>query len=154
QGRMRPAALDDLLVGHNGPTIARAQAGNVNTGAVDPLAEICARAREADSWVHADGAFGLWAAASPALRPLLAGVELAGSGATAPPKWVTVRYDRGLWSCAPPDPHGAAMGMGASSLPAGLDGERDAMDCTPDLSRRARGFPIYAAIRALGCAGI
>lgn len=154
QGRMRPAALRDMLAGHDGPTIVCAQAGNVNTGAADPLAEICSLAREADAWVHVDGAFGLWAAASPALRPLLAGVELADSWATDPHKWLNVPYDSGLVFCAHPAAHRAAMGIRASYLPAGLDGERDAMDYNPELSRRARGFPIYAAIRALGRGGI
>jgi glutamate/tyrosine decarboxylase-like PLP-dependent enzyme len=104
--------------------------------------------------VHVDGAFGLWAAASPRLRPLVAGVERADSWATDAHKWLNVPYDSGLVLCAHPEAHRAAMGVRASYLIHGTGGERDALDYNPEFSRRARGFPVYAAIRALGRAGI
>lgn len=154
QGRMRPEALRDRLGEASGPTIVCAQAGNINTGAVDPLADICQLAHQAGAWVHVDGAFGLWAAASPTLRPLLAGVECADSWATDAHKWLNVPYDCGLVFCAHPDAHRAAMGIRASYLPHAAGGARDAMDVNPELSRRARGIPVYAAIRALGRTGI
>jgi glutamate/tyrosine decarboxylase-like PLP-dependent enzyme len=154
QGRMRPEALRDLLRRESGPAIVCAQAGNVNSGAIDPIGEICEMAREAGAWVHVDGAFGLWAAASPRLRPLVAGAELADSWATDAHKWLNVPYDSGLVFCAHPEAHRAAMGVRAGYLIHGTDGERDALDYNPEFSRRARGFPVYAAIRALGRAGI
>jgi glutamate/tyrosine decarboxylase-like PLP-dependent enzyme len=154
QGRMRPDALRRALAGRGGPAIVCAQAGNVNTGAVDPLGEICEVAHEAGAWVHVDGAFGLWAAASPRLRGLLAGVELADSWATDAHKWLNVPFDSGLVFCAHPPAHRAAMGVRASYLIHGAEGERDALDYNPEFSRRARGFPVYAAIRTLGRAGI
>jgi glutamate/tyrosine decarboxylase-like PLP-dependent enzyme len=137
-----------------GPVIVCAQVGNVNTGAVDPCGEICDAAQEAGAWVHVDGAFGLWAAASPRLRPLVAGVERADSWATDAHKWLNVPYDSGLAISAHPDAHRAAMGMRASYLIHGEDDERDAMDHNPESSRRARGFPVYAAIRGLGRSGV
>ena len=104
--------------------------------------------------MHVDGAFGLWAAASPRLRPLVAGVKLADSWATDAHKWLNVPYDSGLVFCANPAAHRAAMGARASYLIHGADGERDALDYSPEYSRRARGFAVYAAIRALGRAGV
>jgi glutamate/tyrosine decarboxylase-like PLP-dependent enzyme len=154
QGRMRPAALREGLRARSGPAIVCAQLGNVNTGAVDPVGEICQVAHEAGAWAHVDGAFGLWAAASPRLRPLVAGVELADSWATDAHKWLNVPYDSGLVFCAHPDAHRAAMSVRASYLIHGADGERDALDYNPEFSRRARGFPVYAAVRALGRRGI
>ncbi|HZD39024.1 MAG TPA: aminotransferase class V-fold PLP-dependent enzyme, partial [Actinomycetes bacterium] len=154
QGRMRPAALRERMREASGPAIVCAQAGNVNTGAVDPVGELCEIAHRHGAWVHVDGAFGLWAAASPRLRPLVAGVELADSWATDAHKWLNVPYDSGLVLCAIPEAHRAAMGVRASYLIHGAEGERDALDYNPEFSRRARGFPVYAAIRALGRAGI
>jgi len=154
QGRMRPAALRASLRVGSGPAIVCAQLGNVNTGAVDPVGEICQVAHEAGAWAHVDGAFGLWAAASPRLRPLVAGVELADSWATDAHKWLNVPYDSGLVFCAHPDAHRAAMSVRASYLIHGANGERDALDYNPEFSRRARGFPVYAAVRALGRRGI
>jgi glutamate/tyrosine decarboxylase-like PLP-dependent enzyme len=154
QGRMRLAALREGLRVGSGPAIVCAQLGNVNTGAVDPVGEICQVAHEAGAWVHVDGAFGLWAAASPRLRPLVVGVELADSWATDAHKWLNVPYDSGLVFCAHPDAHRAAMSVRASYLIHGADGERDALDYNPEFSRRARGFPVYAAVRALGRRGI
>jgi glutamate/tyrosine decarboxylase-like PLP-dependent enzyme len=158
QGRMRPDRLRAALGAHDGPAIVCAQAGNVNTGAFDPLGEVCEAAHEAGAWVHVDGAFGLWASASPALRHLAAGVELADSWATDGHKWLNVPYDSGLVFTAHPEAHRAAMSAAASYLvPAGAgagpERERDNADWTPELSRRARGFTVYAALKSLGRSG-
>ena len=154
EGRMRPAALVAALEYPSGPVIVCAQVGNVNSGAIDPVEEICQIAHRHDAWVHVDGAFGLWAAASPKLRPLVAGVELADSWATDAHKWLNVPYDSGLVFCAHPEAHRAAMGVRASYLMHADGGERDAVDYTPEHSRRARGFAVYAALRALGRSGV
>ena len=156
QGRMRADALagafDEAL--DDRPAIVCAQVGNVNTGAVDPVGQISDIAHRHGAWVHVDGAFGLWAAASPRLRPLLAGVERADSWATDAHKWLNVPYDCGLVFCAHPQAHRAAMGARAGYLVHGSAGERDALDYNPELSRRARGFAVYAALRALGRSGV
>jgi glutamate/tyrosine decarboxylase-like PLP-dependent enzyme len=131
-----------------------AQVGNVNSGAVDPVGEICEVAHQHGAWVHVDGAFGMWAAASPRLRPLVNGVELADSWATDAHKWLNVPYDSGLVFCAHPEAHRAAMGIRAGYLIHGTGEERDALDYNPEFSRRARGFAVYAAIRALGSQGV
>jgi glutamate/tyrosine decarboxylase-like PLP-dependent enzyme len=154
QGRLRadelPAALDDRV-----PTIVCAQVGNVNTGAIDDVPAILAAARATGAWVHVDGAFGMWAAASPTLRALVDGVDGADSWATDCHKWLNVPYDSGLAVVAHPGAHRAAMGAQASYLVQSQPGgERDQMDWTPEFSRRARGFAVYAAIRSLGRAGI
>ncbi len=157
QGRMRPAALRDALASGSGPTIVCVQAGNVDTGAIDPVADIVPPAREHGAWVHVDGAFGLWAAASERMRPLLAGVEQADSWATDGHKWLNVPYDSGYAFCAHPAAHRAAMQVRAGYLMQS-DGDpnapRDPMDWNPEFSRRARGFPTYAAIRAFGRTGV
>jgi glutamate/tyrosine decarboxylase-like PLP-dependent enzyme len=153
--RMRPDALRAALGSGYAPTIVVAQAGEVNTGAFDPLGEIADACEEAGAWLHVDGAFGLWAAASPRLRHLVAGSERADSWATDAHKWLNVPYDSGIAFCAHPEAHRAAMSVQASYLVhADEGGPRDQMDWTPEFSRRARGFPIYAAIRSLGRAGI
>ena len=154
QGRMRPDALARALDEAAGPAIVCAQAGNVNTGAVDPVGEICDVAHEHGAWVHVDGAFGLWAAASPRLRPLVDGVGRADSWATDAHKWLNVPYDCGLVFCAHPAAHAAAMGARAGYLVHGASGERDALEWNPEHSRRARGFAVYAALRALGRSGV
>ena len=154
QGRMQVAALRRALEQGEGPAIVCAQVGNVNTGAVDPVGEICELAHGHGAWVHVDGAFGMWAAASPRLRHLVAGVERADSWATDAHKWLNVPYDSGLVFCAHPEAHRAAMGVRASYLMHSAGGERDALDYNPEHSRRARGFAVYAAIRALGRSGI
>jgi glutamate/tyrosine decarboxylase-like PLP-dependent enzyme len=154
QGRMRPAALAAALGQGSGPAIVCAQVGGVNSGAVDPVGELCEVANGHGAWVHVDGAFGLWAAASPRRRPLLARVELADSWATDAHKWLNVPYDSGLVFCAHPEAHRAAMGMRAGYLVHGTGGERDALDYSPEHSRRARGFAVYAAIRSLGRQGV
>jgi glutamate/tyrosine decarboxylase-like PLP-dependent enzyme len=154
QGRMRADALEEVLAGSTGPTVVCAQAGNVNTGAVDPLRAICDAAHEAGAWVHVDGAFGMWAAASPTLRHLVEGMERADSWATDAHKWLNVPYDSGLVFCAHPAGHRAAMGTHASYLVHSEGRERDQMDWNPDFSRRARGFAVYAALRSLGRSGV
>ncbi len=155
QGRMRADALRDALADGGPPTIVCAQAGNVNTGSFDPLEEIAAVASDAGAWLHIDGAFGLWAAASPRFRHLVAGVEGADSWATDGHKWLNVPYDSGLVFCAHPDSHRTAMAVHASYLEhADPAAGRDQMDWNPEFSRRARGFPVYAALRSLGRQGI
>jgi glutamate/tyrosine decarboxylase-like PLP-dependent enzyme len=151
QGRMN---VDELHLG-DGPTIVCGQAGEVNTGAFDDLDAVADAAAETGAWFHVDGAFGLWAATTPRLRPLLRGSERADSWATDGHKWLNVPYDSGLAFCAHPDAHRAAIGVTASYLIHADDRrERDAMDWTPEFSRRARGFAVYAAIRELGRGGI
>lgn len=155
QGRMRADALADVLAGGHGPAIVCAQAGNVNTGAIDPLAEIADAVSGTGAWLHVDGAFGAWAAASPRLRGLVTGIERADSWATDGHKWLNVPYDSGIVFCAHPQAHRAAMAVHASYLiQSDEDGPRDEVDWTPEFSRRARGFPIYAALRSLGRSGV
>ncbi len=136
-----------------GPTIVCAQVGEVNTGAMDEVAGICEVAHARGAWVHVDGAFGLWAAAAPGRRHLVAGVEAADSWATDCHKWLNVPYDCGFAACAHPVSHHAAMGTRAAYLVHDTSA-RDAMDWTPEFSRRARGWSVYAAIRSLGRAGV
>jgi glutamate/tyrosine decarboxylase-like PLP-dependent enzyme len=154
QGRIDVAALGRALDGVGGPTIVSAQAGEVNTGAFDAIADIAGLTRGAGAWLHVDGAFGLWATASPALRNLTAGVELADSWAADAHKWLNVPYDCGLAFVAHPEAHRAAMRLTAEYLVADQAVARDQMDWTPEFSRRARGFAVYAALRSLGRAGI
>jgi glutamate/tyrosine decarboxylase-like PLP-dependent enzyme len=154
RGRMRAEALERELDACEGPTIVCAQAGHVATGAFDPFTDIVAAAHARGAWVHVDGAFGLWAAASPALRGLAAGAELADSWATDGHKWLNVPYDCGIVICAHPEPHRAAMGQFASYFARGADDERNGMDWVPEASRRARAVPVYAALRALGRHGV
>jgi glutamate/tyrosine decarboxylase-like PLP-dependent enzyme len=155
QGRMRADALSAAVGTSPGPSIVCAQVGDVNTGAIDDVPAIVEAAHEAGAWVHVDGAFGLWAAASPELRGLVAGVERADSWATDAHKWLNVPYDSGLAFVAHPDAHRAALRVTASYLiQADAGGPRDQVDWTPEFSRRARGFAVYAAIRSLGRVGI
>jgi glutamate/tyrosine decarboxylase-like PLP-dependent enzyme len=154
QGRMKPGALDAVLTAGDGPAIVCAQAGNVNTGAFDPLEDIAAVARRHGAWLHVDGAFGLWAAVSTALRRHTRGVELADSWATDAHKWLNVPYDSGVVFVAHPAAHRAAMSLAAAYLVRSADEPREPMDWTPESSRRARGFAVYAAIRSLGRHGI
>lgn len=149
QGRMRPEALPQIA----GPTILCLQAGNVNTGAFDPFEPLIDRARESNAWVHVDGAFGLWAKASPALRALTRGLERADSWATDAHKWLNVPYDSGMAFCRDPHALSAAMAVTAEYLPtASL--HRNPSDFTPELSRRARGVEVWAVMRSLGRIGI
>jgi len=149
QGRMR---VEELRV-DGGPAIVCAQIGEVNTGACDDVNAIVDAARAAGAWVHVDGAFGLWAAAAPSRRHLVAGCERADSWATDAHKWLNVPYDSGVAFCAHPEAHRAAMGVHAEYL-VHDESNRDPMDFNPEFSRRARAFPVYAAIRQLGRSGI
>jgi len=127
----------------------------VNSGCFDPLDEIADALDGSGAWLHVDGAFGLWASTAPRFRHLTAGVERADSWATDGHKLLNVPYDSGIAFCAHPGSHRAAMSVSASYLEqTDPDAARDQLDWTPEFSRRARGFPIYAAIRALGREGI
>jgi glutamate/tyrosine decarboxylase-like PLP-dependent enzyme len=153
-GQLTPDTLRDALDREpERPTIVVLQAGDVNCGAFDPFPELIALAREADAWVHIDGAMGLWCNAVPELRHLLAGAELADSWATDGHKWLNVPYDCGYAFVAHPEDHRAAMEHRASYL-VHADDVRDQLDWTPDHSRRARGFATWAALRELGRSGL
>jgi glutamate/tyrosine decarboxylase-like PLP-dependent enzyme len=156
EGRMVSEALAQALAETSGPTIVCAQLGEVNTGAMDPLAEIADLCDERGAWLHVDGAFGLWAAASPDTRGLIAGFERADSWTTDAHKWLNVPYDSGLIFCAHPDVHRRAMTVQAAYLEQTEDVRpvRDGFDWAPEFSRRARAFPIYAALRSLGRSGV
>ena len=144
---MRPDALREVLAGIDGPIIVSAQAGNVNTGAFDPLAEIVEAVREQpNAWLHVDGAFGLWAAAVPALRDRVAGLEGADSWTTDAHKWLNVPYDSGIVICRDAAAHHASMTLGAAYYVETEGGERDHYNWVPESSRRARGFAVYAAL--------
>jgi glutamate/tyrosine decarboxylase-like PLP-dependent enzyme len=148
QGRMRADAVPHL----DDRTILCLQAGNVNTGSFDPAAAICPAAKEAGAWVHVDGAFGLWAAASPEYRRLTKGFELADSWATDAHKWPNIGYDCGIALVRNPEQLRAAMSMNAAYL---VQGEhREPSYYNPELSRRARGVELWAGLRSLGRSGI
>jgi glutamate/tyrosine decarboxylase-like PLP-dependent enzyme len=148
QGRMRPDQLPPL----DAATLLCIQAGNVNTGAFDPADILCERAHEAGAWVHVDGAFGLWLAADPERVQLLAGVANADSWATDAHKWLNVPYDSGLVICRNPQHLRAAMSTSASYL---IESEqRDALQYSPEMSRRARAVEVWAALRSLGRFGL
>ena len=155
QGRIVPEALRSALEQTDGPTIICVQAGEVNTGAFDALDEAADAAAQHGAWLHVDAAFGIWAAAEPSLRHLLTGVERADSWAADAHKWLNVPYDSGLAFCRHPDAHRKAMGAQAAYLiQAEEHGPRDQLDWNPEFSRRARGFPVYAALRSLGRSGV
>jgi glutamate/tyrosine decarboxylase-like PLP-dependent enzyme len=154
QGRMRPDRLRRLLENVSGPTIICAQAGNVNTGAFDPIREIAEAAREHGAWLHVDGAFGLWARTTPKLAPLADGVELADSWATDAHKWLNVPYDCGVAIVKHADDQRKAMTSTAAYLVQTSGVERDAVDWVPEFSRRGRGVTVYAALRHLGREGV
>ena len=154
QGRMRPDALKRAIADVRGPLIVCAQAGNVNTGAVDPLREIAAIAHERDAWLHVDGAFGLWGRASRDRRALLDGADLADSWATDAHKWLNVPYDNGIVIVRDSAAHRASMTVSAAYLEQTAGTERDQVDWVPEFSRRARGFTVYAALRHLGRRGV
>jgi len=154
EGRMATEQLGAALDGST-PTIVCAQAGEVNTGAFDDLEAIVELAARAGAWVHVDGAFGLWAAASPALAHLVAGYERADSWATDGHKWLNVPFDCGIALCAHRDDHEAAMEYAAPYLAVSESHvARDPMGYSPEFSRRARAVPVWAAIRELGREGI
>jgi glutamate/tyrosine decarboxylase-like PLP-dependent enzyme len=154
QGRMQLDSLRDALAGTDAAAIVCAQVGEVNTGASDPVSAIAKISHAAEAWLHIDGAFGLWAATSPKLRHLVDGLADADSWATDAHKWLNVPYDCGLAFVAHPEAHRAAMAMTADYLVANPNAERDQMDWTPEFSRRARGVPVYAALRSLGRSGV
>src|SRR5947207_8747470 len=148
QGRMRA----DMFPNLSGPTIVCLQAGNVNSGAFDSAPEIIHKAKAANAWVHVDGAFGLWAAAAPSKAHLLAGYAGADSWATDAHKYLNTPYDSGLAFVRYPDVLQAAMAVSASYLPS--SSTRDPANFTPEMSRRARGIEVWAALRTLGRSGL
>jgi glutamate/tyrosine decarboxylase-like PLP-dependent enzyme len=155
QGRMRADALREILDRLDGPIIVNAQAGNVNTGAFDPLPEIAAAVRgKPNAWLHVDGAFGLWAAVVPELRSQIAGLAEADSWTTDAHKWLNVPYDSGIVIVRDAAAHHASMTLGAAYYVETAGGERDNYNWVPESSRRARGFPVYAALKSLGRSGL
>jgi glutamate/tyrosine decarboxylase-like PLP-dependent enzyme len=153
QGRMVAPELARMLLESTGPCIVCAQAGNVNTGAFDPIEEIARLCRARGAWLHVDGAFGLWARTSPSLGRLAAGLEGADSIATDGHKWLNVPYDCGIVFCAHPEAHRAAMSMAAAYIVSDTQ-ERDPHEFVPEESRRARAVPVYAVLRSLGRDGL
>ncbi|MEO3428993.1 pyridoxal-dependent decarboxylase [Pelagibius sp. CAU 1746] len=148
QGRLRADRLPRI----DGPAIVCIQAGNVNSGAFDPAEEVVAWARQRETWVHVDGAFGLWALASDELAPLARGFSGADSWATDAHKWLNVPYDSGIALVRDPEALARAMSISGSYLLASE--HRDAMNVTPDSSRRARALEVWAALKALGRSGL
>jgi glutamate/tyrosine decarboxylase-like PLP-dependent enzyme len=148
QGRMRA----DMFPNLSGPTIVCLQAGNVNTGAFDPAPQIIPKAKAANAWVHVDGAFGLWAAAAPSKAHLMAGYADADSWATDAHKYLNTPYDSGLAFVRYPDVLQAAMAVSAAYLPS--SSTRDPANFTPEMSRRARGIEVWAALHTLGRSGL
>ncbi|WP_084965121.1 pyridoxal phosphate-dependent decarboxylase family protein [Thermoactinospora rubra] len=142
-----------LQAGSPGPTIVCLQSGNVNTGACDRLREACELVHRHGGWAHVDGAFGLWAAASPETRHLVDGLETADSWACDGHKWLNLPYDSGFAFCARPGAHAAAMSYAAEYL-VGSGGTPAGADLTPESSRRARGFAVWAGLRELGRDGV
>jgi len=156
QGRMSASELARRLASGEGPAIVVAQVGEVNTGAIDAIPAITRLAREHGAWCHVDGAFGLWAAASPTLRVLVDGVAEADSWATDAHKWLNVPYDCGVGIVRDRTAHAAAMNSfaGAEYIPQPQHDERYQAEWVPEFSRRARGFAVYAALRELGRRGL
>ena len=154
-GRMIAASFVAALKASPGPTIAIAQAGQINSGAFDPFEDLVTAARRhGDAWIHVDGAFGLWARASADHAHLTDGIDGADSWATDGHKWLQAPYDSGYAIVRDRDAHRGAMAMTASYLPASADDERNPTDLVPELSRRARGFATWVMIRHLGRQGI
>ena len=154
QGRLLPAALDAALAAGTGPALVCLQAGNLHSGAFDPFAEAIAVARKHGAWVHIDGAFGLWAAAAPKLQHLTRGYEEADSWGTDAHKTLNVPYDCGIAIVRDPSALRAAMGLHASYLVHDAEGPGDPFEKVPELSRRARGVPVWAALKSLGREGV
>jgi glutamate/tyrosine decarboxylase-like PLP-dependent enzyme len=153
-GRVQPEGLkEELDRDPHSPSIVILQAGDINTGACDRFDLLVPIAKRHGAWVHVDGAFGLWAAASPMYRHLVSGVEDADSWATDGHKWLNVPFDCGYVFVAHPEAHRAAMSHRASYI-SPSENARDQIDWNPEWSRRARGFPTYAALRELGRDGI
>jgi glutamate/tyrosine decarboxylase-like PLP-dependent enzyme len=153
QGRMRLDALADELAIGTGPTIVCLQAGNLHSGSFDPIGEAIAAAHDHGAWVHVDGAFGLWAAASQQLRHLLDGCDRADSWATDAHKTLNVPYDCGVVAVKHPQALRDVLGMRTSYLVRDV-GPGDPLEKAPELSRRARGVPVWAALRSLGRSGV
>jgi glutamate/tyrosine decarboxylase-like PLP-dependent enzyme len=153
QGRIRLDSLAAALEAGTGPAIVCLQAGNLHSGAFDPLGAATALAHQHGAWVHVDGAFGLWAGASPSLQHLVAGYETADSWGTDAHKTLNVPYDCGISIVAHPPALRSAMGMRASYL-IHDEGPGDPLEKVPELSRRARGVPVWAALRSLGRSGV
>jgi glutamate/tyrosine decarboxylase-like PLP-dependent enzyme len=154
QGRMRPDELQAALARFSTPVLVCAQAGNVNTGAFDPLPEIVPLVRRHQGWLHVDGAFGLWAAASAAHRPLAAQIEMADSLAVDCHKWLNVPYDSGLVFVRDQAAHHDSMTLSAPYYAIGAESGRDNHNWVPEASRRARGLAIYTTLRAMGRNGV
>jgi glutamate/tyrosine decarboxylase-like PLP-dependent enzyme len=154
QGRLSVEDLRRVLATCTGPTIVCAQAGNVNTGAVDPLEDVVALTRERGAWLHVDGAFGLWAAASPRLARLVRGAAGADSWTVDAHKWLNVPYGSGIAIVADRESHRRAMTLGAAYYVETSGKERDPFNWVPEASRRALGFPVYAVLRTLGRRGV
>lgn len=154
QGRILPAALERAVKAASGPKIVIAQAGQINTGAFDPFTDIAAIAGDAGAWLHIDGAFGLWARATRSRRHLTEGIELADSWGTDGHKWLQVPYDCGFAIVKDREAHQRAMTQWSSYLPAINPGDRVPSALVPELSRRARGVPVWAMLRTLGREGI
>ena len=154
QGRMRTDVLETEIRKATGPKIVIAQAGQINTGAYDPFAEIIAIARAHGAWVHVDGAFGLWARATPGRKHLTAGIEGADSWVTDGHKWLQVPYDSGFAIVRDREVHQRAMTQWGSYLPSINQGDRVPSAFVPELSRRARGMPVWAMLKTLGRSGV
>jgi glutamate/tyrosine decarboxylase-like PLP-dependent enzyme len=151
---MDAADLERVLAGCTGPTLVCAQAGNVNTGAIDPLDEIGALCNAHGAWLHVDGAFGLWARATPRHAALARGAELADSWATDAHKWLNVPYDCGIVVVRHGAAHRGAMAVRAAYLEHAEHAERDELEYVPEFSRRGRAIPVYATLRHLGREGV
>ena len=154
QGRMRAGDASAILKGLQGPVLVCAQAGNVNTGASDPIEEIAGYVREASGWLHVDGAFGLWAAVSPSYQGLARGIDRADSIAADCHKWLNVPYDSGVVFVRDAAAHRAAMTLSAAYYGQRPDEARDNYNWVAESSRRARGFVVYAALRSMGRRGL
>lgn len=154
QGRMRAEALAEEIGRHKGPKIVIAQAGQINTGAYDPFGDIVEIAHGAGAWVHVDGAFGLWARATAAHKHLTAGIEGADSWVTDGHKWLQVPYDSGFAIVRDREAHQRAMTQWSSYLPNVAQGDRVPSAYVPELSRRARGTPVWAMLKTLGRRGV
>ncbi len=154
QGRMLPDALEAAIAPLEGPKIVIAQAGQINTGAFDPFEEIVRIGKAHNAWVHVDGAFGLWARATPSRKGLTAGIEGADSWVTDGHKWLQAPYDTGFAIVRDKEVLLKAMTQWSSYLPAIGQGDRVPSNYVPELSRRARGVPVWALIRNLGRDGI
>lgn len=154
EGRMDAGALAAALAAATGPAIVIAQAGQINTGAIDPLPEIARLSRQHGAWLHVDGAFGLWALVVPEFAAMAAGIDEADSWAVDGHKWLQLPYDSGFAIVRDREAHRRAMSITASYLPTTAGGDHDPGQFVPELSRRARGFAVWAQLRALGRQGV